>query len=195
MRSQLSSFLLISALVFGLARASNPILGQTFPIAEPDTLSEIEERAAKVDWNALRERAGAHSQAFLSARLPIAEHDSSRLFDPTYTLPQDISDSGGKVLFRKGTRVNVYQRIHDPARYIVIADDPAQIRWLTDVVKPGEQDVVLLANGNVYEARERTQLDLYLLDERFIERFGLQHVPSIVHQEGTMLRVEEFAVR
>jgi len=53
----------------------------------------------------------------------------------------------------------------------------------------------MLANGNVYEARQRTKLTLYLLDERFIERFGVKRVPSIVHQEGTMVRVQEYALQ
>jgi len=109
--------------------------------------------------------------------------------------PRDIIDANGKVLFAQGTQVNVYRRIRDPKRYIVIADLESHYRWLKEVAKPVDGDLVLLANGNVYEARMRTKLDLYLLDSRFVERFGLMHVPSVVQQEGTMLRVREYAVR
>ena len=186
--------LLATSLLVGGAQA-NPHPGQTFSIAEPDTLTEIQERAAKVNWDGLRDQAVNRSQAFVSAQLPLAENDESRMFDPTYTLPRDITDGSGKVLFRKGTQVNVYQRIHDTARYIVIADRPSHYRWLEEVVKPTDQDLVMLANGNVYQARQRTHLMLYLLDDRFIERFGLRRVPSIVHQEGTMVRVQEYALQ
>jgi len=190
---RLNSFLAISLLA-GAAQA-HVIIGQTFPIAEPDTLTEIQERAAKVDWNAWRQKAGAKSKAFFSVILPLAQADADRLFDPTYTLTRDIADANGKVLFAKGTQVNVFRRFKDPRRYIVIADQESHYRWLKEVAKPTDNDLVLLANGNVYEARMRTKIELYLLDDRFVERFGLQHVPSVVQQEGTMLRVREYAVR
>jgi conjugal transfer pilus assembly protein TraW len=186
--------LAVTSLLAGSVHA-HVMVGQTFPIAEPDTLTEIQERAAKADWNTWRQNAGAKSKAFFSVTLPLAQADADRLFDPTYTLTRDIADATGKVLFAKGTRVNVYRRIKDPRRYIVIADQESHYQWLKDVAKPKDDDLVLLANGNVYEARMRTKLELYLLDDRFVERFGLQHVPSVVQQEGTMLRIHEYAVR
>jgi conjugal transfer pilus assembly protein TraW len=194
MGSLLSNCLLATSLVLGGAQ-DTIIVGQTYPIAEPDTLTEIQERAAKVDWNQWRNQATSKARAFVSANLPLATQEADRLFDPTYTLPRDIADANGKILFAKGTQVNVYRRIRDPKRYIVIADQESHYRWLKEVAKPTDQDLVLLANGNVYEARVRTQLDLYLLDDRFVERFGLERVPSVVQQEGTMLRVHEYAVR
>jgi conjugal transfer pilus assembly protein TraW len=189
----LNSFLAISLLTAQAAAA--PVIGQTFPIAEPDTLTEIQTRAAKVDWDGVRAKMLQRASAFMSASLPATEHEAERRFDPTYALPRDITDASGKVLFAEGTKVNVYQRVKDPARNIVIADVPQQYQWLKDVAKPTPGDRVLLAGGNVLAARQRTHLNLYLLDQRFIERFGLQHVPSIVQQEGTMLKVHEYVVR
>lgn len=189
----LNSFLVTS--VLASQSAATAVIGQTFPIAEPDTLSEIETRAAKVDWDGVRAQMLKRASAFMSASLPATEHEAERRFDPTYVLPRDITDASGKVLFAAGTKVNVYQRVKDSARNIVIADVPQQYQWLRDVVKPTPADRVLLAGGNVLAARQRTHLNLYLLDQRFIERFGLQHVPSIVQQEGTMLKVHEYVVR
>jgi conjugal transfer pilus assembly protein TraW len=193
MALRLSVFLITS--LAALAARADAIVGQTFPIAEPDTMTEIQERVAKTDWEGMRRRMTSQSPAFQSARLPPATADASRLFDPTYTLPRDIADASGKVLFAQGTRVNVYRRIKETRRFIVISDLESHYRWLKEVAKPSGEDLVLLANGNVYDAREHTSLDLYLLDDRFIERFGLRHVPSIVQQEGTMLRVHEYALR
>jgi len=42
---------------------------------------------------------------------------------------------------------------------------------------------------------ETTHRKLYSLDERFIERFGLAGVPSIVYQEGALLRVDEHVAK
>jgi len=170
------------------------VLGQTWTIAEPDTLQEIETAAKARDWRSwLRSKPKDYS-AFRSASLPRATRGDSRLFDPTYTLPEDVKDERGRVLIARGTRVNVYERLQVPGRYIVIEPSAAHYRWLGEVAKPVSGDKVLLANGNVLEERERTARDLFQLDARFIERFGLRAVPSIVRQEGTMLRVEEYAL-
>jgi conjugal transfer pilus assembly protein TraW len=187
--------LLLTSLLCSVIDQANGIVGQTFPIAEPDTLTEIQERAAKINWDALKKQALARTSAFTSVHLPLAQQEAERLFDPTYTLPRDITDAQGKVLFAQGAKVNVYRRIKDPARTIVIADLPSNYQWLQTVAKPTERDRILLANGNVMEARERTHLKLFLLEARIVERFGLQRVPSIVQQEGTMLKVHEYVAR
>jgi hypothetical protein len=43
--------------------------------------------------------------------------------------------------------------------------------------------------------RKETKRQLYLLDAHFAERLGVKGVPSIVEQEGAMLRVSEYAIR
>jgi len=171
------------------------IVGQTFPIAEPDTLAEIRTMAAARDWKSWMRRAPRDYSAFDSARLPVAKKDAVRIFDPTYTLPRDINNEKGEVLFARGTRVNVYERLKIPGRYIVIGASPAHYRWLDEVAKPTPKDKVLLANGNVFDVREKTRRPVYQLDARFIERFGVKAVTSNVEQAGTQLKITEYVVR
>ena len=177
-----------------LARA-NSVLGPAFPIAEPDTAEEIRQKAAAFNWHQWMSRQPAQFAAFRSAPLSRASRNVSRLFDPTYLLPQEIVDQHGRVLYPKGYAINVYQTLHLPGRYIVIGDRAGDYRWLREVAKPGAADKVLLAGGNVFEEREKTHLELFLLDQRFIERFGLRAVPSIVSQEGDQLRITEYLVK
>lgn len=189
------------ALALALALTSLPALagkpitvGKTYPIAEPDTLDEIKGRAGTVDWRSWMRRAPADYGAFVSATLPRATETRSRLFDPTYYLPEDIRDAQGKVIAPKGLPVNVYTRLKVSFRYIVIGDTPEDRQWLREVARPAGNDKILLAGGNVFEVRQRTGLRVHLLDARFIERFGLQAVPAIVQQAGTQLRVDEYRV-
>jgi conjugal transfer pilus assembly protein TraW len=140
------------------------------------------------------QRAPVEYGAFTSATLPHAKRDVVRAFDPTSTLPQDIKDENGKVIAAKGTRVNVYERVRMRGRMIVIGATDAHFKWLDDVARPTEDDKVLVANGNVLNERRSRKRDLYILDARFVERFGLQSVPSIVEQDGLQLRVSEYAV-
>lgn len=180
-----------------LAAAQEPasvILGETFPIAEPDTLEEIRSAAGKRDWRQWMQRDPAEYSAFRSVTLPRATRDDSRLFDPTYSIPRDIVDDKGRLFFAKGTKVNVYERIRLPGRYIVISPEPADYRWLDEVAKPTSSDKLLLASGNVLKVRQTTGREVYLLDAHFTERLGLKAVPAIVSQEGTMLRVNEYTL-
>lgn len=172
-----------------------PVLGPTFPIAEPDTLSEIASAASSTDWQRWMRRAPKDYSAFDSATLPRNREPGSGLFDPTYTLTEDLVNERGDVLVARGTQVNSLATIRLPGRYIVIGPTPEDYRWLDEVARPGSRDKVLVASGNVLSEREATGRTLYALDERFIERFGLTGIPSIVQQEGSMLRVERYVLQ
>lgn len=194
-RTPAASAALLLLLASSAALAGKSVtVGQTYPIAEPDVLDEIKSRAGVTDWRKWMIRAPASYGAFTSASLPRATQTRSRLFDPTYLLPDDIKDQNGKVIAPKGLPINVYTRIKVPFRYIVIGDTPEDLVWLKDVAQPKTGDKILLASGNVFTVRQRTSIPVHILDPRFIERFGLQAVPAIVQQEGTQLRVAEFAI-
>lgn len=183
-----------SALLLSAHALAGPTLGPTYPIAEPDTLEEIKRSASTKDWQSWMRKQPADYSAFQSARLPHAKRDAVRMFDPTYILPNDIADENGKLIAAKGTRINVYTKLKMRGRMIAIGNTDAHFRWLKEVARPTSDDKVLLANGNVLMARRNRQVLVYLLDDRFIERFGLRAVPSIVSQEGLRLRVQEYAV-
>jgi conjugal transfer pilus assembly protein TraW len=178
------------------ALAAKPaFVGQTFPIAEPDTLTEIADAASGTDWQRWMRKQPKDYTAFDSVRLPRNRAAESSLFDPTYTLPEDLVNERGEVLVPKGTQVNALQKTRLPGRYIVIGPTKEDYRWLDEVARPGRGDKVLIASGNVLTERQSTQRLLYALDARFVERFGLKGIPSIVQQEGTNLRVERYVVR
>ena len=175
--------------------AKDPIVGPTFPILEPDTLEEIAAAASGTDWQRWMRRQPKDYSAFDSVTLPRNRQAGSALFDPTYTLPEDLVNERGDVLAAKGTRVNALATIRLPGRYIVIGPTPEDYRWLDQVARPGSSDKVLIASGNVLVERQATGRALYALDARFVERFGLTGVPSIVQQEGSKLRVQRYVVR
>jgi conjugal transfer pilus assembly protein TraW len=177
------------------AAATRKVVGQTFPIAEPDTLEEITRIAAGTDWQRWMRRQPKDYSAFDSASLPRNTQAGSYLFDPTYTLPEDLVNERGEVLVGKGTRVNALEKIRLPGRYIVIGATAEDYRWLDEVARPESRDKVLVASGNVLTEREETGRPLYALDDRFVERFGLRGVPSIVQQQGTQLRVDAHVIR
>lgn len=181
---------------FSTQAADHHVIGQTFPIAEPDVLAEIKGRAAQTDWKAIMRRQDPSTfSGFQTATLPLAEQDASFLVDPTYTIIQDISDGKGNILYPKGTQINVYAVRQFSGRTIVVKAKPEHFRWLETVAKPTSLDKVLIAGGSMLDARRaHSKYPIYALSDRIIERFGLRVVPSIVEQEGDQLRVREFLV-
>lgn len=194
--NQRSALLLASFLACASARA-NQIVGQTFPIAEPDAREELLTKVKNADWDKVIDKSKIAYSAVKGVFLPNATVSSDRFFDPTYTLPQPIQDSAGRVLYPQGFRVNAYKQlgIQSTRRYIVIGEDAAHWKWLNEFAKPTDNDRVLLARGNVFDLRQKTGRNIFRLDERFIERFGVKAVPAIVTQSGTNLLVREFVVK
>lgn len=197
-RAAVSLLSVVVMLASAAAHAAGPrsILGQTFSIAEPDLMEEIKRRAASTDWKAMMQRKDPSTfSAFQTANLPPTASPASFLFDPTYTLPQHVVDGRGTVLYPAGTTINVYERRKFPGRTIVISPTIEHFKWLNEVAKPTAQDKVLMAGANMLDVQQLAGANrVYALDARIIERFGLRSVPSIVQQEGTLLRVQEFVI-
>lgn len=193
MKTQRTALAAASSLWVLVASASTSVLGPTYEIAEPDTLTEIHQRAVGVNWSvAMTKKDPSQYSAFKGASLPRATRYVERFFDPTYVLPFDLKNADGRLLFPQGTRVNVYERLKLPGRYIVIDASPSHMRWLEETARPTATDRILVANGSVYGMRTRKDYKFFVLDPRGIERFGLQAVPAIVEQSGTKLKVTEY---
>ncbi|MFQ3896669.1 conjugal transfer protein TraW [Sphingobium sp. R-7] len=177
--------------------AATSTIGRTWPIAEPDALSEIESRAAHVpDMKAAfgpRERWSAMQPATLG----IARDDRRRTVVPFYTLDQDIRLPSGKLLYAKGYSFNPLAYVTLPQRLIVV--HPSDLAWALRTARPA--DFILLAAGGLSQTAdahadaitlgERHGRALFLLEERVKARLGLTVAPVIVAQAGQKLVLTE----
>lgn len=179
--------------------AATSTIGRTWPIAEPDALSEIESRAAHVpDMKAAfgpRERWSAMQPAALG----IARADRNRTVVPFYTLDQDIRLPGGKLLYARGYSFNPLAYVALPQRLIVV--HPRDLAWALRTARPA--DFILLAGGlsqagdtdaDAITLGERHGRALFLLEERVKARLGLTVAPVIVAQTGQKLVLTEVAM-
>ncbi len=172
--------------------AETSTIGRTWPIAEPDALSEIEGRAAQIpDMKAAfgpRER----WSAMKAATLGIARADRNRTVVPFYTLDQDIRLQDGRLLYAKGYSFNPLSFVSLPQRLIVV--HPAELDWALRTARTA--DFILLAAGGPRDADaitlgERHGRALFLLEERVKTRLGLTVAPVIVSQAGQKLVLTE----
>lgn len=193
-----TSMLLIigSVLVAATAYGQTATIGRTWPIAEPDALSEIESRVAQQPPN-IAERFGPREgwSAMRSAELAVASADRKRTVIPFHTLDFDIRLPDGKLLYPKGYTFNPLAYVTLPQRLVVV--HPRDLDWALATARP--VDWILLAGGEKSSADpialgKKIGRPLFILEEQVKDRLGLIVAPVIVAQVGQKLELSEFAV-
>lgn len=170
---------------------SEPDIGAVYPIAEPDALAELETAAAgksvsigdfgdSDSWSAMRSRV-----------LPTAEMSRLRDVIPFFTLPFDIPDKDGNILYPKGFTFNPLEHLTLPNVLWIVR--PEQLDWALS--KAGANDMVILSGGNALKESEKRKTPIYILQDQLADRLGLKSAPSRVWQEGRVLKVEEIAAQ
>lgn len=185
--------MLLAALMAPTAvRAETSTIGRTWPIAEPDALSEIEGRSAHIPD--LKAAFGPRSgwSAMKPASLGQARIDRQRSVVPFYTLDSGIQLPDGRLLYAKGTTFNPLAYVTLPQRLVVV--HPAQLDWA--MRNAGPTDFILIAAGapgdtDPITASERLKRPIFLLEEGIKARLGLTVAPVIVAQSGQKLVLTE----
>lgn len=176
-------------------------VGPVYSIAEPDMLEEIQSKLSQFkESGALKQW---QEQAIAKAKksieepkplgLPRAFAARSWLIDPTYVVPQDMSDGQGHTFAHAGDRINPLQRGVSLRQPLVFLDarDGQQIAMAKTWSSQLPIKVILVA-GRWSQASEALGQRVYF-DQRgaLIKRFGIQAVPAVVEQDGDQLRVSE----
>jgi len=172
-------------------------IGRTWPIAEPDALSEIEAKVATLPRD-MSKAFGPRNKwsALKAAALGPAPADRVRSVVPFYTLEFDITLPDGKTLYPKGFTFNPLTFVTMPQRLVVV--HPRDLSWALRTARPS--DFILLTalggeNGDAITLSEKTGRAIYILEERVKERFGLTVAPVVVAQAGPKLVLTEYGPR
>ena len=175
------------------------VRGAVWPIAEPDLLTEIEEKLeamiasgelARMNRAALeRARERVEAPERVSGVVP-ARVLRTRLFDPSVALEEDVRAADGTLIAAKGTRFNPLDR-HPLTRDLIFIDGtrPVEVAWALRHEKPSV--IVLLAGRPL--ALTRTHGRTFFFDQggRLTRRFGLLATPSVVAAAGSTLKITE----
>ncbi len=171
--------------------------GQTYSIAEPDALKEIEERARTLDWPSLVKK--VKPEEFRPANLvplPRANRPRSFLVDMTYTLEFDVPDGHGGVLYPSGYRFNPLDYVPFNQTLVVLdGNDPEQVAWLKGSSFLNRPDtLILLTRGDFSELGRAIGKSVFYADKRILERFNLAAVPSIISRKDRLMEVTEIEI-
>ncbi|WP_206379318.1 conjugal transfer protein TraW [Sphingobium yanoikuyae] len=184
---------LLGALMLGLAsqqtQGATSTIGRTWPIAEPDAMSEIEARVANAPHMAAKFGPRSTWSALQAASLGTAPTDRTRSIIPFYTLDEEIRLPDDRVLYPKGFTFNPLDYVSLPQRLVIV--HPSDLAWALKAAR--FTDFILLTAGDALDLSERTGRPLFILEERVKERLGLTVAPVIVAQEGKKLVLREYA--
>lgn len=180
--------------------------GVTYAIKEKDMLDVIRNRLSEVDLQklqddlqaALKEEVKSFRLRDSVSGLPPATKDRQYRVDLTYTVPQDIQDLHGNVIYPKGHKLNPLKVLADqgisyPLMILVInGEREAELEWFARSQFDNPRVKVLITDGYPYQLAERLKRPVYHLTASIKERFKVEETPSLVYWP---LKSEYMAVR
>lgn len=194
----LSGLLMVILAGYGHAEITNiGVVGKTYSITERDALEEVEARAKKVNWK--KEMAKIKPEKYRPKglqSLPRVQKAESFIIDMTYTLDRDIPDGKGGVLYPRGYTFNPLDYMPFNRIMVVInPEDKEQVAWFKKSPYAGRIDTkLLISEGSYVDAAKAVGRPVFYAVSKIVDRFNLRAVPSIVYQEGKLIRVDEIYV-
>ena len=180
------------------------VRGETWPIAEPDLLAQIEARLNEMDRSGelarLQGEARARARASVQEPQPVsgiapARRERTRLFDPSITVERDIRAADGTLIAAAGTRIDPFAHGTFAGRVLFIdGRRDAEIAWALELAGGGDRPskIVLLAGRPLELARRHGRPFFFDQGGRIARRLGLAFTPALVRRDGAHLRITEF---
>ena len=174
------------------------VVGETYPVVEPDVVAELKEEAARKKRfgdNEFLERMKMYQPEDIH-HLPRATRDRTFLVDMTYALDRDLLDGDGKVIYPKGFTFNPLDYVSFSGGMLVIdGNDPVQVKWFKKTPYADNHRVrLLLSGGYAYKLIEELKRSVFYLTDEIAGRLHLSAAPALIIQKGDRLQVREFFV-
>jgi conjugal transfer pilus assembly protein TraW len=122
--------------------------------------------------------------------LPTASVETKQFLDLTYTVPWEIADAEGNIVYPKGYRYNPLTNRRFRTMIIIDGSKPKQLDWAEH--REGATDPmtrIVITQGDLAAVSRRFKRRIYRLHPQVAERFGIETVPTIVQQKGAVLAV------
>jgi len=171
-----------------------------YPILEQDMEEMVKARLKQADWGKVREELQRKVKDRLheGPNLPLTPAQESRVFtvDITQRYQHDIPNhDGSAVIVKAGTEINPLVHVTLRHRYMVIdGRDQAHVEYAKMMMKQDRSIQVWLSAGDAAMVRKQLQAPVYWVQPDMVSRFQLAHVPSVISQNGPVLKIEEIAL-
>ena len=147
---------------------------------EPKNLSEPEQKIFDMV-----------SRRFVAVFFPNAQFEVTTRIT---IVEQERFKTDGKVIVAPGTRINPLDTVSlsKSLLFIDARDAPQLARAKQLVDEPGSRIKVILTAGSYLDLMRRWQRPVFFDQEgRLTAKLGIRHVPALVSQEGSRLRIDE----
>ena len=173
-------------------------LAETYPVAEPNALKQIQHKARTMTFELEKQKIINMVKNFrpTTIRLERAEQDRTFRVRTVNTLDADITDQYGRIIYPEGYKFNPLEHIANPAHYVFIdGTDPDQIQWFNESPYATSFDTVLMiTDGRWIDVMKSVKFRVYYALPAVIDKFQIRAVPAVVKQENDHLVVREIYI-
>lgn len=178
--------------------------GQTFPVIEPDLLATIENRLKQAEASGelarMNELFARRVEAKVRRPDPVGgisptEKPRSWTFDPSIAVARDVRDQKGNLIAAAGQRVNPLDFVAIRQDLVFVdGDDAKQLAWATERYGDLQAKIIFVKGSPIDQMTARKRRFYFDQKGKLTSRFGIQHVPAVVAQEGKVMRVSEITI-
>ena len=194
-----------AAILFSFAARAQDlgVIGPVYPIAEPSLLevilSKLREAEAAGILARLQQNTEARVKRGIEQPAPVTKITKttkarSFYYDPSIVVPYAIADAEGKVIVTPGTKVNPLDTMSlSKALLFIDARDAAQVGRARNILdERGGKVKVILTGGSYLDLMRRWKRPVFFDQQgQLTTKLGIRHVPALVTQENTRLRIDE----
>ena len=188
MRKAISTFLLLGLINLGYALENLGTYGKVYQIEEEDIIEYIKKNAKLPKFSRKYIQQKIHEAAQIDINLPVNKRDKVRYEKLVYIVPNDIVIEG-KLIAKKGTKINVLEKVKLHNTYIILAD--YMLPYFLDWNKKTNA-VYLITQGNVFDLQKKyPNLRIYAGFPIVLSSLRVKSIPSIVYQYQDRLVILE----
>ncbi|MBZ6383055.1 type-F conjugative transfer system protein TraW [Sphingomonas sanguinis] len=209
MNRALESAAIVALLSMSLTSATRArdhgVVGQAFPIIEPDLMATMEAKLQRLQASGGIDRMNTEFARRAEARVrrpkPVAGISAATeartwAYDPTIIIERDVQDQKGNYIARAGQSVNPldFTAVRQ-ALVFVNGDSKAEMDWATSQYSDLKGKIILV-NGSPIEEMTARQRRFYFDQEgRLTGKLGVRHTPAVAVQDGRVMKLTEIKLK
>lgn len=174
--------------------------GQVFAIKEIDVrkvvmnrLSELKETGQLEQLQAdIKNRISSQVNRPSPSAVETVDKTQIHFIDPSVVIQKNIYSADGRLIVRKGTRVNPFTRIKLSKVLVFInSDDKKQVRYARSLTSKYSNIKYILTSGSIKEASDVFGRVYFDMHGGLTKKLNILHVPAIAEQSGTLWKITE----
>jgi conjugal transfer pilus assembly protein TraW len=199
-------FLIFSSLVLINAIADDlGTVGKTYPIAEPDMIDVIKNKAKMMvdngQWDKIKQQSIENAKNRINNPAPVAGISHTKTerviyYDPMFRVDEDIKDASGRVVAKAGYYNPLTFKPFPEELIFIDGADPVQVKWAVERFKGNTKKTKIVITSGSYISLDKKYKLWFYYDQngKYTEKLGIKHVPATVNQEGKKIRINELVL-